>query len=127
MFKSHTGNKNYFVTLEENIKTHITLGDGKKEDVAGKGTIAVKTKNGSSKLIHEVFYVPGLAQNLLSVGQLIKKGYMVKFENNKCQVYDKNKVQIITTVEMAPNKILPLKLPFEKKLALSSINDESIL
>ena len=71
-----TGDKNYFVTLDENVKTQITLGDGKK-DVTGKGTIAVKTKNGSSKLINEVFYVPVLAQNLLSVGQLIKKGYMV--------------------------------------------------
>ena len=33
-----TGNKNYFVTLDENVKTHVTLGDGKKEDVAGKGS-----------------------------------------------------------------------------------------
>ena len=97
------GDKNYFVTLDENVKTHITLGDGKKENVVGKWTIAVKTKNGSSKLIYEVFYVPGLAQNVLSVGQLIKKGYMVKFENNKCQIYDKSKVQLITSVEMAPN------------------------
>ena len=55
-----TGNKNYFVTLDENVKTHITLGDGKKEDVARKGTIVVKTKNGSSKLIHEVFMFPDL-------------------------------------------------------------------
>ena len=81
-----TGDKNYFVTIDQNVKTLIKLGDGQKEDVAGKGTIAVKTKNGSSKLIHEVFYVPRLAQNLLSVCQLIKKSYMVKFEKNKCQM-----------------------------------------
>ena len=49
-----TDDKNYFVTLDENVKKHITLDDGKKEDVVGKGTIAVKTKNGSSKLINEV-------------------------------------------------------------------------
>ena len=66
------GDNNYFIILDENIKTHIILGYGEKQDVAGKGTIVVK-KNGSSKLIHEVFYIPGLAQNLLSVGQLIKK------------------------------------------------------
>ena len=52
---------------------------------------------------------------------------MVRFEYNKCQIYDKNKGQIITTVEMAPNKIFPLKLLFEEKMALSSINDESTL
>ena len=52
---------------------------------------------------------------------------MVKFENNKCQIYDKNKGQIITTVAMAPNQIFLLKMPFEEKLALSSINDETTL
>ena len=40
---------------------------------------------------------------------------MVKFENNKCQMYDKNKGLIITTVEIAPKKILPLEMSFEKK------------
>ena len=108
------GDKSYFVTLDQNVKTHITLGDGKKENVAEKGIIVVKTKDGSSKLIHEVNNVPGLAQNLLSVGQLIKKGYMVKFENNKCQIYNKNKDQIITTFEMAPNKKFPLKMSKKK-------------
>ena len=39
-----TGDKNYFVTLDKNVKTHIAFGDGKKKDVAGKGTVAVKTK-----------------------------------------------------------------------------------
>ena len=41
-----TGDKNYFVTLDENVKTHITqLATVKKKDVAGKETIAVKTRN----------------------------------------------------------------------------------
>ena len=57
----------------KNVKTLITLGECKKEDDAEKWAIAVKTKNGSSKLIQEVFYIPVLAQNLISVGQLIKK------------------------------------------------------
>ncbi|KAK9697824.1 hypothetical protein RND81_08G063500 [Saponaria officinalis] len=35
-----TGNKNSFVSLNENIKSQITLGDGRSQDVAGKGTIA---------------------------------------------------------------------------------------
>ena len=52
---------------------------------------------------------------------------MVKFENNKCQMYDKNKGPIITTVEMAPKKILPLEMSFEKKMVLTSMIDESTL
>ena len=50
-----TGNKNSFANLDENIKSQITLGDGSNQVVAGKGTIVVKTKNGSSKFIPDVF------------------------------------------------------------------------
>ena len=122
-----TGNKNSFVNLDENIKSQITLGDGSNQEVAGKGTIVVKTKNGSSKYIPDVFYVPGLAQNLLSVGQLVQKGYMVKFDNNQCHIYDKKKGQLITTIKMTPNKIFPLKMQSETNIALSSIIDDSTL
>ena len=49
-----TGDKNSFVKLDENIKSQITLGDGRTQDIKGKGTISVGTKNGSSKFIHDV-------------------------------------------------------------------------
>lgn len=52
----------------------MTLGDGKRNMSREKGQSLLKQKNGSSKLIHEVNYIPGLAQNLVIVGQLIKKG-----------------------------------------------------
>ena len=46
-----TGNKNSFVSLDENIKSHITLGDGSHQDVASKGIIAVRAKNGFTKFM----------------------------------------------------------------------------
>ena len=52
---------------------------------------------------------------------------MVKFDYNKFQIYDKNKSQIITTIEIAPNKYFHLKCYWKKKLALSSIIVESPL
>ena len=72
-----TGDKHYFFTLEENVKIHITLCNGKKEDVAENGKIVVKTKNGSTNSIHEASSVSGLIQNLLSVSELIKKAILL--------------------------------------------------
>ena len=77
-------NKNSFVSLNENIKSQITLADGRCQDVEGKGIIAVKTKDGLSIFINDVLYVLGLAKNLLSMGQLIWNNYMIKFDDNKC-------------------------------------------
>ena len=66
-----TGNKNSFVRLDKQIKSSITFGDGRTQEFTGKGTIVVKSKNGFTKYIQDDLYVPGLAQNLLSVGQLL--------------------------------------------------------
>ena len=52
---------------------------------------------------------------------------MVKFDDNKCLIFDKKKGQLITTTQMAPNKIFPLKMHLENNCALSSTMDESIL
>ncbi|XP_026377725.1 uncharacterized protein LOC113272025 [Papaver somniferum] len=66
-----TGDKTCFVSLDENINSHVKLGDGNLHKAEGKGVISVSSKVGH-KLIHDVLYVPGLAQNLLSVGNSYK-------------------------------------------------------
>ena len=69
------GLKSLFCSIDDSVKLHVQLGDDKQVQIEGKGTIRVKAKSGIEKLIHDVFYIPGLAYNLLSVGQLIQRGY----------------------------------------------------
>jgi Glu-tRNA(Gln) amidotransferase subunit E-like FAD-binding protein len=49
--------------------------------------VAIKGITGL-KLISNVLYVPEINQNLLSIGQLLKKRYKVLFENNFCLITD---------------------------------------
>lgn len=49
---------------------------GKYVKAEGKGEIVVQTKQGSTKFIKDVFNVPSLSQNLVSVAQLVGKGHM---------------------------------------------------
>lgn len=74
-----TGNKKNFIDLDENFNSEVKLGDGKLPRTEGKGTITVQTKGGNKKLIGDVLYVPNLTSNLLSVGQLLRKGYSIFF------------------------------------------------
>ena len=46
-----------------------------------EGTVAIESLIGL-KYITNVLYVPDIDQNLLSVGQLIEKGFKVIFEDN---------------------------------------------
>ena len=53
--------------------------------VRDKGTIAIKIHSGS-KIIKDVLYVPVIDQNLLSVGELIEKGFQLYFKDNICLI-----------------------------------------
>lgn len=63
-----TGNKNLFVKLDMDATSQVTLGNGKKANVEGKGVIVVNRDSNDTKYIHDALYVPNLAYNLLSVG-----------------------------------------------------------
>ena len=67
----------------------VRVSDSKNIVVKGKGTIDIPTCHGT-KLITNVLYVPDIDQNLLSVGQLVEKGYKVLFNNDCCLIKDAN-------------------------------------
>ncbi|XP_010267663.1 PREDICTED: uncharacterized protein LOC104604813 [Nelumbo nucifera] len=83
--------KSLFKELDESQKSEVRLGDNKQMQVEGKCTIAIKTSQGNVKLLHDVQYVPNLAHNLLSVGQLMDGGYSILFDDGCCSVQDKKK------------------------------------
>ena len=69
------------------------IGNGDLITVEGKGTVTIESC-ASTKLTYDVLYVPEIHQNLLSVGQLIKKGFKVIFENKHYLIKDINDKEI---------------------------------
>jgi hypothetical protein len=63
------------------------------------------------KDINNVYHVPDLEHNFLSVGQLIEHGYKVLFEGASYKIYDKypNR-KLISEIHMTPNRMFPLTL-----------------
>ena len=114
------GNKDIFVELNNNYSSQVKLGDGNLQCAQGKGVIAVQTQKGIKRYISDVLYVPNLTQNLLSVGQLLRKGYSVHFDNDKCEIVDKKNNIIVAKINMSSNKVFPLELPLEENFAFKS-------
>ncbi|KAJ4807357.1 polyprotein [Rhynchospora pubera] len=104
-----TGYKDQFTTLDESFKHHVKLGDNKSIQVEGKGTVSVSTTSGM-RYLYNVYYIPKLSQNLLSIGQLTENGYSVMFEGSTCIIKDKCSKQTIAKVERAANKLFPLEM-----------------
>ena len=106
-----TGNLNLFFSLDNSVQTDVTLGNNVQVIVLGKGTVGILTKQGESKFIPDVYHVEGMKHNLLSIGQLIHKGYRVYIEDDHCVIKDKRPSnQLIEKVIMTRNHLFPLMI-----------------
>ena len=83
---------------------HVSFGDASKVMVKGQGTICFSQKNGRIGTIRDVYYVPDLKTNILSMGQLMEKGYSVIMKDRVLELRDKLGY-LITRVEMKQNRM----------------------
>jgi hypothetical protein len=67
------GYRELFSDLDETKQGLVTFGDTTKVPFKGKGSIPIKLKNGDSSYIANVYYVPAIKQNLISLGQLVER------------------------------------------------------
>ncbi|GAA0185989.1 hypothetical protein LIER_33276 [Lithospermum erythrorhizon] len=75
-----------FASLNKDFSHSVKLGNDSKLEVKGKGIVKIVV-NGITYAVGEVYFVPDLKNNLLSVGQLQEKGLSVVFKNDKCCLY----------------------------------------
>ncbi|GAB2278278.1 hypothetical protein Dimus_039278 [Dionaea muscipula] len=93
-----SGSKELFTDLDETFNTTVRFADNSSIPVRGKGQIVIMQRNGDHKTISDVFFVPSMKNNLLSVGQLIEKGYTLRQVGQKLAIADKRGTLIL----MAP-------------------------
>jgi len=91
-------NKKVFMDLDVSITSEVLTIDDKRLSVKGKNDMLVQTKKGEN-CISKVFYIHRLKHNLLSVGQLLLRGFHVHFNEDMCEIKDKHDA-FITKVKM---------------------------
>jgi len=98
--------KELFYDLNENFRKTVKLGNNSSMTVMGKGNVRIRV-NENTQVITSVFYVPDLKSNLLSIGQVHKKGLAILIQHGKCKVYHPNRGLIIETT-MSSNRMFIL-------------------
>ncbi|XP_058783225.1 uncharacterized protein LOC131657891 [Vicia villosa] len=72
-----TGQKVWLANFDESKKSKEKLVDNSSLQAEGTGNIVFHMINGRKNMIKDMFYVPCMKSNLLSVGQLVEKGLSV--------------------------------------------------
>jgi len=100
------GKKELFFDFDDTFREIVKLGDNSKMLVNGKGNIKMFV-NGFVQIITNVFYVPGLKDNLLSMGQLVEKGLAILIQQETCKIYHSERGLIIE-ITMSSNRMFKL-------------------
>ncbi|KAK2996081.1 hypothetical protein RJ640_000862 [Escallonia rubra] len=58
---------------------HVTVGNGYRCSIVGKGKVKIKLSNGGTLILNDVRHIPELQKNLISVSGLDREGYFVAF------------------------------------------------
>ncbi|KAJ4813156.1 polyprotein [Rhynchospora pubera] len=98
-----------FTEMQEVVDGHVSFGDASKVKVEGQGKVLIQLKNGSETFITNVYYVPDMKSNILSLGQLLELGYTVVMKDKTLYLRDKND-RLIAQVEMTKNRMFKLNL-----------------
>ncbi|CAL2246345.1 unnamed protein product [Prunus armeniaca] len=105
-----TGDERLLVNIQRNLTSKVKMETREIVPVVRKGTLVIETKLGR-KHIQEVMLVPGLEENLFSVGQMMEHGYYLMFGGNVVNIYDNWSLDnLIVRVQMTTNRCFPLTM-----------------
>ncbi|KAI5428968.1 hypothetical protein KIW84_033821 [Lathyrus oleraceus] len=125
--KHMCGHKHLFKEMRKIEDGNVSFGDASKVKVEGKGTIRYLQKDGLIGSIQDVYYVPNLKTNILSLGQLTEKGYSILMKERILYLKDKLG-HLIARVEMERNRMYKLNLINVREKCLQvSVEDKASL
>ena len=100
------GKNELFSDFDDTFRETVKLGDNLKMLVTGKGNIRMFV-NSFVQIITNIFYVPGLKNNFLSMGQLVEKGLAILIQQETCKIYHCERGLIIK-ITMSSNRMFKL-------------------
>ncbi|KAM2439776.1 hypothetical protein PS1_021203 [Malus domestica] len=115
-----TDDERLLINIQRNLTSRVKMGTGEIVQVAGNGTLVIETKLGR-KHIQEVMLVPGLEENLLSVGQMMEHGYYLLFGGNVVNIFNGWSLDnLVVRVQMTNNRCFPPTMMPANQLTLKA-------
>ncbi|CAH9057264.1 unnamed protein product [Cuscuta europaea] len=122
-----SGYKHLFTELKEAEGGNVSFGDTSKVVIKGRGKVKFLQKNGQEGTIENVLYVPSMKTNIISMGQLMEKGYSADLSGRYLHLKDR-RGRAVARVEMAKNRMYKLDLrSVNHKCLKVDLTDKSIL
>lgn len=104
-----TGKKDLLLDLDPSIKSSVRFAYDSVIMAEGAGRILIKRKDGQPAYMNNVLYVPNMKSNLLSLGQLLEKGYTMTMRQKHIDVFDERQ-WLVLRAPLAKNRTFKVNL-----------------
>jgi hypothetical protein len=104
-----TGFRDAFSDLDTGVVGMVRFGAGFVVLIEGRGTILFSCKNGEHRTLGNIYFIPRLTTNIISVGQLDEVGFKVLIEEGMMRVFNEER-RLLAKVHRGPSRLYVLEV-----------------
>jgi hypothetical protein len=119
-----SGARAAFADLDTGVTGSVRFGDGSVAKIEGQGTVIYSCKNGEHRALPNVYYLPRLTANIVSVGQLDESGYQVLVEAGVMRVRDEER-RLLAKIHRSPGRLYVLDIDIARPVCLAARSGDS--
>ena len=121
------GNRDYFSRLDEKMTGKVRFGDDSRIDIKGKSSILFITKDEKRKILADVYYIPELRSNIISLGQVTEFGCDIRMKEDYLILYDRDG-NILVKASRSKNRLYKVTMEVDntKCLQLTKLGDSAV-
>lgn len=118
-----SGCRDVFTELDMTVSGTVKFGDGSVAEIRGRGTVMFQSQTEEHKVLTNVYYIPQLRSNIISLGQLDENGCKSILEDGTLYIYDQER-HLLAKVRRSSNRLYVLNLQPAQPVCLMSVHKE---
>ena len=112
-----------FATLDETVHGTVKFGDGSLVAIHGQGIVIFRCGNDDRRALADVFFIPSLRSNIISVGQLDEGGCAVGIKSGIMTIRDPAH-RMLATVKLSESSLYTGVLTMDAPACLLTQGDD---
>lgn len=114
-----SGDRRYFSSIDDSITGKVCFGDDSRIDIKEKGTMEFTDRNGEPRKITEVYYIPELKSNIISLGQATESGCDVRMKGDVLTMRDREG-KLIAKAVRSRNRLYKVRMGLKETMCYLS-------
>jgi hypothetical protein len=112
-----TGTRGMFTNLDERVTGTVKFGDGSVVEIQGRGSVLFICKNSEHRVLTDVYFIPRLRSNIVSIGQLDEIGVRTMVDDGIMTLFDRRHM-VIARVRRMRNRLYSVYLTLTEPVSL---------